>query len=287
MNALVTPRDYALAFVGLGFSVFPVHAAKKAGDDFVCTCSHGAACKAPAKHPVWRFAPQGVKNASKDPAIVRAMFGGFGGPRNVAIATGSVSGVVVLDIDARHGGFEALAALEAKHGSLPDTLCVNTGGGGRHYVFSHPGGSIPNSAGAIGEGIDVKADGGYIVAPPSRHVSGGIYQIAEGCRFDMPLAAPPAWLLGLMRQGGGPSRNPARPNVADLVRGQIPEGQRNNSIARIVGHLLAKHVDPRICLDLMLAFNEARCTPPLAPEEVARIVASIDHRAFTHLINRT
>ncbi len=283
---VASTKETALAYARRGFLVFPVHGVRRVEGGFVCTCRYGAECKASGKHPVWRLAPQGLKNASIDQAVVGAMFSGFGS-RNIAIATGSKSGFVVLDIDKRHGGFEALAALEAKHGVLPETLQFCTGGGGIHYLFRHPGGVIPNSAGQISEGIDVRGDGGYIVAPPSRHVSGGQYEIAEGCSLDTPLADAPAWLLGLMRQGGGHSRNAARPNIADLVRGQIPEGRRNTSIASIAGHLLAKRVDPRICLDLLLAFNDARCSPPLSAGEVARVVASIEHRAFTNLINRT
>lgn len=285
MSGLASPKDYAFAFVNLGFAVFPVHAAKKSGDGYVCTCRYGAACKAPAKHPVWQYAPQGLKNATKDIAILRKMFGGFGF-RNVAIATGSISGIAVLDVDAKNGGYESLAALEAKHGALPSTLRFCTGGGGMHYVFRHPGVEIRNSAGQLGSGLDVRGDGGYIVAPPSHHISGGLYQLAKGCGPSTPIAPPPAWLLRLMQQGGGNSASLGKPHVADLVRGTLPGGQRNNSITRIVGHLLAKRVDPRICLDLMLAFNEARCSPPLDASEVAGIVASIDHRAFTQLLNR-
>ncbi len=283
-----TPKDFALAYAERGWPVFPVYSVQKAVNEFVCACRNGAACQAPGKHPVWRLAPQGLKNASSDLAVVRAMFGGFGLKNNVAIATGSTSGIVVLDIDARHGGFEALAALEAKHGALPETLRFLTGGGGKHFVFQHPGGNIPNSAGKIGTGIDVRGDGGYIVAPPSRHVSGGTYKLDEGCSLDMSLAAAPAWLLGLMRQGGGNNGSLANKTaIAELARGQIPGGQRNTSITRLSGHLLAKRVASNVVLDLMLAFNDARCTPPLSAGEVARIVASIDHLSFTKLINRT
>ncbi len=285
MSAPFTPKDYALAFVGLGMAVFPAHTARKTAEGYICNCRFGAVCKAPAKHPVAQFAPRGLKDASKDPAIVRKMFGGFGF-RNVAIATGGISGIVVLDVDAKNGGYESLTALEAQHGALPPTLNFNTGGGGKHYVFRHPGSEIRNSAGQLGSGLDVRGDGGYIVAPPSRHISGGLYQLAEGCDLDTPIAPPPAWLLRLMQQSGGNSASLGKPTVANLVRGTLPGGQRNTSITRIVGHLLAKRVDPHICLDLMLAFNEARCNPPLDASEVAGIVASIDHRAFTQLINR-
>lgn len=93
---------------------------------------------------------------------------------NVAIATGLISGLVVLDIDPRNGGDASLSELERRHGPLPDTLQVTTGGGGRHFYFAVPPDGM--RSGKLAEGIDVKADGGYVIAPPSIHPSGGQYK---------------------------------------------------------------------------------------------------------------
>ena len=89
----------------------------------------------------------------------------------VAIVTGAVSGLLVVDVDARHGGERSLETLEGIHGPLPRTMEVVTGGGGRHIYFEHPGGVVPNMVG-LARGIDLRGDGGIVVAPPSLHPSG-------------------------------------------------------------------------------------------------------------------
>jgi hypothetical protein len=87
---------------------------------------------------------------------------------NVGIVTGAISGLVVLDIDPGHGGEDSLARLLREHGPLPQTVEARTGGGGRHVYFAHPGGVVRNKVG-LAPGIDVRGDGGCVVAPPSVH----------------------------------------------------------------------------------------------------------------------
>jgi hypothetical protein len=112
---------------------------------------------------------------------------------NVGVVTGTVSGLVVLDVDPRHGGDESLAALEGIHGLLPHTVESLTGGGGRHLYFRHPGTVVPSRS--IAPGLDIKGDGGLIVSPPSQHVSGRVYRWEPGCApGEVPLADLPRWL---------------------------------------------------------------------------------------------
>ena len=114
---------------------------------------------------------------------------------NVAIVTGAVSGLVVVDIDPRHGGEESLAELVRQHGPLPDTIEVLTGGGGRHVYFRHPGGTLRNRVGFV-PGIDLRGDGGCVVAPPSVHPSGKRYTWVKGHDPRHAKLAPmPEWLL--------------------------------------------------------------------------------------------
>jgi len=84
---------------------------------------------------------------------------------NLAIATGIVSGLFVLDVDPRSGGDRSLAELEQQHGELPATVTVETGGGGRHYYFALPDG-VDLRCSVAAPGIDLKGSGGYVVAPP-------------------------------------------------------------------------------------------------------------------------
>jgi hypothetical protein len=101
---------------------------------------------------------------------------------------------VVLDVDPRHGGNATLDQLARRHGAVPVTWTAKTGGGW-HYFFRCKQ-EVRNSAGKIGDGIDVRGNGGYVVAPPSLHVSGNRYSWAPGLApADVPLAAMPEWLV--------------------------------------------------------------------------------------------
>jgi putative DNA primase/helicase len=112
---------------------------------------------------------------------------------NIAIATGTTSGLYVIDIDGAQGE-ATLEQLEATHGALPDTVQAITGGDGWHYLFTHPGGDLRNTAGKLGAGIDTRGDGGYIIAPPSVHPDGPLYEWAAA-PDDVELAELPAWIV--------------------------------------------------------------------------------------------
>lgn len=111
----------------------------------------------------------GSKGGTTDPKIIEAWWNGIENP-NVGIVTGKESGLVVLDIDIHKvDGLKTLADLERKYGPIPSTLQVKTGGGGIHFYFQYPKeGKVPGRIG-IFPGIDIKSDGGYVVAPPSLH----------------------------------------------------------------------------------------------------------------------
>lgn len=133
-----------------------------------CACGTGCG-KSAAKHPLTR---SGVHDASTDPDVIRTWWARW--PlANVAIATGRASGLVVIDLDVRPGK-DGRASLRSI-GPMPLTATARTGSGGLHLYYAHPGVDVPNSAGRVGPGIDVRGEGGYVLAPPSRHASGGTY----------------------------------------------------------------------------------------------------------------
>lgn len=191
---------------------------------------------------------------------------------NVGIVTGEISNLIVIDVDPKHGGDDSLERLERRHGPMPATVEAISGGGGRHLYFAHPGTPLRNRAG-LEQGIDLRGDGGYIVAPPSIHPSGNPYVWRKGHSPDeISLAPLPRWLYGALT-GARVGRS-----VADwrrLVREGVSEGERNATIASLTGHLLWHGVDPEVALELMLAWNRMRCHPPLDDPEVAQVVDSI------------
>lgn len=114
---------------------------------------------------------------------------------NVAVVTGTVSGVAVLDVDPRSGGDEALAALEVHWGPLPETVEARSGGGGRHLWLSSP---RELASAVLAPGLELKAERGIVVAPPSVHASGGRYAWAPGRDpATKDLAPVPEWVEAL------------------------------------------------------------------------------------------
>jgi hypothetical protein len=145
--------------------------------------------KPQSKEPATR---RGFYDASTNPATLRRWFGqGF--PHNIAIRTGVPSGVFILDIDGELGASN-LCALVAEHGAIPATRTSTTGKG--HHLWFRAEAEIPCSTGKIAPGVDIRADGGYVVAPPSIHPSGAVYRWAN----DLPPARAPAWLIDLARR---------------------------------------------------------------------------------------
>ena len=189
----------------------------------------------------------------------------------MAIVTGAVSGLVVVDIDPAHGGKDSLHQLERSHGPLPATLEALSGGGGRHLYFTHPGGVVHNRVG-LAPGIDLRGDGGLIVAPPSVHPGGGRYRWAPKRGLGEVEPAPlPAWLVERDAQQTGHPLAYWR----DLVIHGVDAGSRNATIASLTGHLLWHGVDTEVVTELMLCWNRVRCRPPLSDAEVVGVVASI------------
>jgi hypothetical protein len=193
---------------------------------------------------------------------------------NIGVVTGAVSNLAVLDIDPKHGGDESLRALEERHGALGPTVEAETGGGGRHYYFACPPQGLRNRA-ALAPGIDLRAEGGMVVAPPSIHPSGKPYRWIEGrSPAERAPSAMPLWLLRLASGTEG-GRGHSAAYWRALVKSGVAEGARNTTIASLAGHLLWHGVDPGVAAELLLCWNRVLCRPPLDDEEVERTVASI------------
>jgi hypothetical protein len=221
-----TPLEAALAYARRGWPVFPLH---HPDPHRGCSCIDALKCRSPGKHPRTR---KGLKDATTDPAQIRRWWELY--PlANVGLAMGRKSGLVAVDVDPRAGGDSSLCELLERYGELPNTLEAITGGGGSHIFFAHPGVSFKNSSSSLGEGLDVKTDGGYVVAAPSLHASGKRYQ----WRTRRSPASMPGWLLKLLMAEKPPA--PAKPSAprraagAPLVGAIIPYRARNTQLFKL------------------------------------------------------
>lgn len=247
--------ECALYYIFMGWKVLPLHTMI----DGKCTCGR-ADCASPGKHPT---TANGVKDATTDEAAVRRWFDG-GPPYNIGIAAGRDTGLVILDVDPKNGGSESI-----KHYRLPRTMEVITGSGGRHYYFAYPEGvEIRNSVSKLGAGLDVRADGGYVVAPPSVHASGSVYRWAVDPR-SVELAKCPIFIVNIKNQ----NEKMRNPPAAD---GEIiPEGQRNDALASIAGAMRRKGCDAEAIYAALININQRRCRPPMEYAELKQIADSI------------
>ncbi len=167
--------------------------------------------------------PHGVKDASLDIEKINAWFGN-GQTHNVAIATGAASGLLVLDVDPRHGGDVSLEALIDEHGDLPVTVQCETGGGGQHYYFLLPESvEIKNSANVLGPGLDIRSTGGYVIAPPSIHPDTGRPYAWEwsGDPEEVEVAPLPGWLLDRLREAQTRERVTPGTQTPDAAKGVL------------------------------------------------------------------
>lgn len=178
--------DAALGYATKGWPVFPCHGVTAAG----CSC-RTPDCASPGKHP--RVA-RGLNSASTDRAQITRWWE-RSPSSNIGVRTGAESGLVVLDVDTVHGGSRSIKALIDRHGELSSVPRVRTGSGGWHLFFAHPGEPVRNSAGLLGPGLDIRGDGGYVIAPPSVHASGGHYRWEVDAASLPPL---PDWLFALL-----------------------------------------------------------------------------------------
>jgi hypothetical protein len=223
--------DAALAYAERGWRVCPLYEPSPSG---MCSCGRPD-CNSPGKHPRTRH---GLKDATTDEACIHTWWSDWP-DANIAIATGQDSGLLVLDVDRP----------EILNGWQSDTLAAETGKG-RHFYFSLNGEAVKNSVGKLGDGLDLRGDGGYVVAPPSRHASGVTYTWRNFEREPQPA---PAWII---------QSNP------------IPEGQRNEMLFRIASAMRGTGKDLYDILGELDLVNSIRCVPPLPHKEVRTIAES-------------
>lgn len=181
-----------MAYAARGWRVFALHTPQANGR---CSCGR-ATCDRVGKHPRWHkhLLPNGLKNATTNPGVIQIWWS-LWPDANIGIVTGAPSGIWVLDIDPDKGGDLSLEGLLAQHGALPETVEARTGSG-THLIFAYPDTPVRNRV-RFAPGLDTRGDDGYIVAAPSLHASGAVYEWIVS-PDDLDPAPAPAWLLALI-----------------------------------------------------------------------------------------
>jgi hypothetical protein len=250
MTAITGLHAAAIDFAKRGWSVFPCRARAK-----IPACKHGfldATTDAERIGRAWQAHPD----------------------LNIGVATGATSGFFVLDVDGETGE-ASLRALEQQHGVLPATIEAITGKGRHVYFRIGEHGPVKNSAGQVGDGLDIRGDGGYVLAPLSIHPSGRAYEWSVDSSDNF--ADAPEWLHGLIHAGNGNGmKGKPLEHWHRVLTSSVPLHTRNVTLASICGKLVHSGLtDMTLLFDTMLCINKARCEPPLGTSEVENIVASV------------
>lgn len=248
----------AIEYADRGWKVFPLHTMKHS----ICSCGNQN-CKSAAKHP---HIKEWQKYCSNQSIEIKNWWQQWP-DANIGLATGSASGFFVVDIDPRHGGKESLQQLVRDHGMFPRTLASNTGGGGYHLLFNEPNIKISNRTNVL-PGIDVRGEGGYIVAPPSYHQSGAQYTWTKDLK-DCSIQDAPDWLMEMLLR-------PKSYSHSDFQNGKpIQEGGRNDFLTREAGKLRRLGLEQGQLLFELRKINTSFCRPPLDDNELGSICASV------------
>lgn len=229
-------REYALHYAAQGFRVFPVKRGTKGAGGGQLLRS-------------WK------NEATTDPAIISGWWSTWP-DADICIATGNGLAVIDLDIKGKEDGTASMLNWIAENGTMPPTAVVRTGSGGQHHYYLVDG-TYPNSRGLF-PGIDIRSDGGYVVAPPSVG-----YTWLTGC----PIARADQRVYDFL-EGKEKTKFFALP-------AEIMEGSRNDTLFKYAASLQAKGTADDIILQEVERVNIEKCVPPLDDKDVAAIVKSV------------
>ncbi len=229
--------DAALSYVAEGFSVFPVKLDKKP------------------------LTEHGLKDATQLQIRVKDFW-----TQHPDASIGLLTdGLIVIDFDAKSGGKKSKEEIEVKYGKLPRTRTHRTGGGGLHYLYRNPNGSKVGNTVKLGGyvGVDLRANGGYIVVPPSPHPSGKKYEVLDA--GDVMVA--PDWIMELTKVKAI--------QILETNEQPLTAGQRNATFASLAGYMRKRGISQEALESALLTINQIQSNPPLSESEVRIIAKSI------------
>lgn len=286
---LVGPLEAALAYAARGWYVIPLHTPDANG---VCDCPKRDRCgRNTGKHP---RTMHGKDEASVDEKQIRRWFERQWPHANIGVRTGRSSGLVVVDVDPRNGGDDSLVELVKKCGQIPDTVEAITGSGGRHILFAYPQNAQVHDAKLVSlgfPGIDIKAEGGYIVAAPSLHASGEryVWEVSSHPN-DVELSATPAWLIDLLstehlpnlptgHNGTNGVRVPLGRPALDFVANGVPIGEQRDRAVGAARNYLSNGYTPDQTIEKVWQGLQASPQDPAQPwtyEDAVYLVRHLD-----------
>lgn len=249
----MTNLEEAIKLSNLGWHIFPIWGVEVRHEKTVCLCgkNHEKSERDCGKHPISKH---GYLDATTDQDKIKKWWTEH--PKaNIGVATGAISGICVLDKDPRNGGNQSII----KYGDVPTTVEAVSGGGGGHYFFLYSK-DVKSGNGVLGDGLDVKSDGGYIIVYPSLHKDGGMYEwITNQSPFEIKMAQPPEWMKGLIKP--------------KYYKKEVYEdGERNVALASVAGRMRVSGLNEEEIYHSLLEINKKRCIPPL-PESAVKTVA--------------
>ena len=260
--SLISQKTYiglvnlALSYAERGWPVFPLHSPLPNNQ---CSCKNND-CKSIGKHP---RTLRGLKDATTNIETITQWWKQWP-EANIGIATGSPSKLVVLDVDHKHSG-ELSWQVWLLSNPIPPTVKVYSGAGYHLYFTSEK--SFKSKVGVL-TGVDIRADGGYIVAPGSLHGSLKRYAWSSDT-VDNPIATLPESLEKLIQSDS----NISPENVPQKLL--IPEGERNITLTSLAGVLRKRGLTEETISQALMSFNNSICASPLDSKEINNIVKSI------------
>lgn len=258
-------KQAALDYAARGWSVIPLWSSEAREDEtWLAERIANGAAGGPGKTPPPGFDVKKFHARIAFPEEIEAWFARWP-DANIGILTGGLSELVVVDLDPAKGDAPPLPA---------STITVTTGSGGSHHYYAHPGERVPNQAGQHGPGIDVRGDGGYVVAPPSVHPRTGQPYTWASFDGDAPLCVAPPWALKPdARVNTKAGSEPQEKWLADLLTSGAPIGGRNDALVRLAGYYAGKGIPRDVGMHLCQQWNAAlEC--PLPDDEVEHTVGS-------------
>jgi archaellum biogenesis ATPase FlaH len=277
---MLSNKDMALDYLRRGLSIIPLISPSMASrrlsqEDFIKKC----------KTPLVKWTEFQTRRPTEQEVI--DWFEKFPNA-NIGIVTGKISNLVVFDLDSKSAEDYA-----ENQGGFPLTVTAKTGKG-YHVYLKHPGFEVVNDVRKEYD-IDIRGDGGYVVAPPSLHGSGSRYEWEDGLSFDeIEPADNVPWTIEYLKEFATKSTTPAQvtppkplktlskvdstvtPNpYADILANGAQQGERNHAATKLIGHLLGKGNDENIVWETIRQWNAGKNQPPFNEPELREIFNSI------------